>query len=54
MKRPQFNLRLMLLVVALVATIIGWRAAVEHLHRVNQIGRSKRITDTALSRFCRA
>jgi hypothetical protein len=29
MKRPQFGIRLMLLVVALFATIFGWRAAVE-------------------------
>jgi hypothetical protein len=27
MKRPQFGLRLMLLVVTLAAAILGWRAA---------------------------
>jgi hypothetical protein len=36
MKRPQFGLRLMLLVVALAASILGWRTAVEESRRIDQ------------------
>jgi hypothetical protein len=36
MKRPQFSLRLMLLVVALAAAIIGWRTAIQDLRRIDQ------------------
>ncbi len=40
MKRPQFGLRLMLLVVALFATIFGWwtiSAKLEHNRRLKQL-----------------
>jgi hypothetical protein len=40
MKRPQFSLRLMLLVVALFATIFGWwsiTARLEHNRRLEQL-----------------
>jgi hypothetical protein len=40
MKRPQFGLRLMLLVVALFATIFGWwmiTAKLEHNRRLEQL-----------------
>ena len=33
MKRPQFSLRLMLLVVALIASLIGWQTAIEQKRR---------------------
>ena len=32
MKRPQFSLKMLLLVTALVASIIGWRVAVNKQH----------------------
>ena len=38
MKRPQFGLRLMLLAVALVATISGWRFWVERTRNENRAG----------------
>jgi hypothetical protein len=38
MKRPQFGFRLMLLLVTLVATIFGWRAAVEQVRREDRNG----------------
>jgi hypothetical protein len=34
MKRPQFSLELMLLLVALAASILGWRTAVQELRRI--------------------
>ena len=36
MKRPQFSLRLMLLLVALAASIVGWRTAVQQQRRIDQ------------------
>jgi hypothetical protein len=36
MKRPQFSLRLMLLLIALAATIFGWRAAIERKEQEDQ------------------
>ncbi len=38
MKRPQFSLRLMMLVVALTATIFGWLAARPQLQRIDRAG----------------
>ena len=38
MKRPQISLRLMMLLVALAATVIGWRTAVEQVRRENRKG----------------
>jgi hypothetical protein len=38
MKRPQIGLRLMLLLITLLATIFGWRAAVEQAHREDRNG----------------
>jgi hypothetical protein len=43
MNRPQFGLRLMLLVVALAAVIFGWRAAVERLNRIDRNGERYRL-----------
>jgi hypothetical protein len=37
MKRPQFSLRLMLLVVALIAVIIGWRLQAYKLWRLENV-----------------
>ena len=33
MKRPQFSLRLLLLITGLVAAIVGWRVAVDQENR---------------------
>ena len=33
MKRPQFSLRLLLLVTALIASVVGWRTAVYRYER---------------------
>jgi hypothetical protein len=38
MKRPQFGLRLMLLVVALAAAIIGWQTALYRLRQIDKKG----------------
>ncbi len=38
MKRPQFGIRLMLLLVALAAMIFGWRAAVEQVRGEDRNG----------------
>src|SRR5262249_34968202 len=38
MKRPQFGLRLMLLVVALFAAIIGWQSALFRLRQIDRKG----------------
>jgi hypothetical protein len=43
MKRPQFSLRLVLLVVALAAAIFGWRAAAERLNRIDRNGERYRL-----------
>jgi hypothetical protein len=39
MKRPQFGIRLMLLVVTLFATIFAWKRAVETKHHAELEGR---------------
>jgi hypothetical protein len=52
MKRPQFSLRSMLLIVALAAAIIGWRTAVNQTQAEDRIGqrRSLELTVVQLQR----
>ena len=49
MKRLQFGSRLMLLLVALAATIFGWRAAVEQARREDRNGERSELQLSARS-----
>jgi uncharacterized protein HemX len=44
--RPQFSLRLMLLIVALIASLVGWRTAVEQEKRENRSGERRMLQQT--------
>ena len=46
MKRPQFSLRLMLLIVALIASLVGWLTAVEQEKRENRNGERRMLQQT--------
>ena len=46
MKRPQFSLRLMLLIVALIASLVGRRTAVEQEKRENRNGERMMLQQT--------
>ena len=47
MKRPQFSLRLMLLVVTLIAACLGWRSAINY-EEASDKARIRRVRLTAL------
>ena len=43
LRRPQFGLRLMLMIVALFAVIFGWRAAVDRKHGFERQVKQQRL-----------
>jgi hypothetical protein len=51
LKRPQFSLRLLLLLVTLFAAIFGWRQAVQEVERIEKAEREIGILEGELDRL---